>query len=99
MKQIKQILITLFCCIIKSCGCISKNVNNLCFIRVESSTTLQDAYRPYSGKNYVPTAAARVPTSGGQASTVKTTKAIHIPGRPKTQMGLSTDKIEVHLFE
>lgn len=62
--------------------------------KLENSTTEKDAYRPYSGKNYVPTAAARVPTSNGSLSTVKTTKAIHIPARPKTQMGISSDKLE-----
>lgn len=60
---------------------------------MEKSTTLQDAYRPYSGKNYVPTAAAREPTIDGKLSMVKTTKAIHIPARPKSQIKLSADKM------
>lgn len=62
--------------------------------KVESASTLKDAYRPYSGRNYVPTAAARVPTSDGQKSMVKTTKAVHIPARPKTQLGVSREKFE-----
>ena len=62
---------------------------------MEKSTTLKDAYQPYPGENYVPTAAARVPTRDGKLSMVKTTKAIHIPARPKSQIGLSTEKMGV----
>lgn len=62
--------------------------------KVEGSTTIKDAYRPYSGRNYVPTAAARLPTADGNRSAVRTTKAIHIPARPRTQMSMSNKKIE-----
>lgn len=62
--------------------------------KIESGSTLKEAYRPYSGRNYVPTAAARVPTADGQKSMVKTTKAIHIPARPRTQLGMSREKFE-----
>ena len=62
---------------------------------MEKSTTLKDAYQPYPGKNYVPTAAARVPTADGKISMVKTTKAIHIPARPKSQIGLSAERMGV----
>ena len=62
---------------------------------MEKSTTLKDAYQPYPGENYVPTAAARVPTADGKLSMVKTTKAIHIPARPKSQIGLSAEKMGV----
>lgn len=61
--------------------------------RMEKSTTLKDAYQPYPGEHYIPTAAARVPTADGKLSMVKTTKAIHIPARPKSQIGLSAEKM------
>ena len=67
-------------------------------LRMEKSTTLKDAYQPYPGENYVPTAAARVPTADGKLSMVKTTKAIHIPARPKSQIGLSAEKMGVCIF-
>ena len=80
----------------KRCHFESITISNF---RMEKSTTLQDAYRPYSGKNYVPTAAARVPTMDGKLSMVKTTKAIHIPARPKSQIKLSADKMGVCIFK
>lgn len=57
-------------------------------------TTIKDAYKPYATQNYIPTKAARVPVDGGKISLVKTTKAVHIPARPRTQQKMSADKVQ-----
>ena len=66
---------------------------DLFIFRVEGATTLMDAYRPYSGKNYHPSGGVKPPVDG--VKLVKTTKAVNIPTRPRTQMKNSTRKLEV----